>query len=66
MKTKENEAEQTVPSESSGSVRYNEKCMNEGVWVKSKITGQFYAPTQVPESDIEFVVINGTMFHHIF
>jgi hypothetical protein len=39
--------------------------MNEGVWVKSKITGQFYAPTQVPESDIEFVVINGTMFHHL-
>jgi len=49
-----------------GSVEYNEQCMNEGVWVKSKTTGQFYPPTKIPESDVEFVVINGTMFHHIF
>ena len=49
-----------------GSVPNIQSAWDEGVWVKSKITGQFYAPTQIPESDIEFVVINGTMFHHIF
>ena len=53
-------------SECTGSVEYYEQCMNEGVWVKSKTTGQFYPPTKIPESDVEFVVINGTMFHHIF